>query len=87
MIEQITDQVLRPTIEGMATEDRLFQGVLYAGLMLTESGPSVLEFNCRFGDPEAEVVLPLIEGDIGELLASIADGSVPDAVEISTYTP
>ena len=83
MLEAITERVLRPAIEGMAAEDRRFQGVLYAGLMLTESGPSVLEFNCRFGDPEAEVVLPLIEGDIGELLASIADGRVPDAVTIS----
>ncbi len=83
MLEQITRRILQPTIDGMAAEDRLFQGVLYAGLMLTDAGPSVLEFNCRFGDPEAEVVLPLIEGDVGELLAAIADGSVPDAVTIS----
>ena len=84
MLETITEQVLRPAIKGMAAEDRHFQGVLYAGLMLTESGPSVLEFNCRFGDPEAEVVLPLIDGDVGELLASIADGRVPDTVTISS---
>jgi len=84
MLEQITTRVLQPTIDGMAAEDRPFQGVLYAGLMLTDAGPSVLEFNCRFGDPEAEVVLPLIEGDVGELLAAIADGGVPDAVTISS---
>jgi len=83
MLEDITERILRPTIDGMAAEDRRFQGVLYAGLMLTEAGPTVLEFNCRFGDPEAEVVLPLVEGDVGELLAAIADGSVPDAVTIS----
>jgi phosphoribosylamine--glycine ligase len=83
MLEQITERVLRPAIDGMAAEDRHFQGVLYAGLMLTDDGPSVLEFNCRFGDPEAEVVLPLIEGDVGELLAAIAAGSVPDTVTIS----
>ncbi len=83
MLEQITERILRPAIDGMAAEDRRFQGVIYAGLMLTESGPSVLEFNCRFGDPEAEVVLPLIESDVGELLAAIADGSVPDSVAIS----
>ncbi len=83
LLEQITERVLRPTIDGMAAEDRRFQGVLYAGLMLTDDGPSVLEFNCRFGDPEAEVVLPLIESDIGELLAAIADGTAPDAVTIS----
>jgi phosphoribosylamine--glycine ligase len=83
MLEQITERVLRPAIDGMLAEDRRFQGVLYAGLMLTDDGPSVLEFNCRFGDPEAEVVLPLVEGDFGELLAAIADGSVPDEVTIS----
>jgi phosphoribosylamine--glycine ligase len=83
MIEQITQQVLQPTIDGMAAEERRFQGVLYAGIMMTEAGPSVLEFNCRFGDPEAEVVLPLIESDLGELLAGIAAGRVPDAVTIS----
>lgn len=83
MLEQITESILRPTIEGMNAEDRRFQGVLYAGLMLTDAGPSVLEFNCRFGDPEAEVVLPLIDGDFGELLAAIADGCVPDTIAIS----
>jgi len=83
MLELITERILRPTIDGMVAEDRRFQGVLYAGLMLTEAGPSVLEFNCRFGDPEAEVVLPLIEGDVGELLAAVAEGSVPDSVTIS----
>lgn len=84
MLEQITESILRPTIDGMNAEDRRFQGVLYAGLMLTDDGPSVLEFNCRFGDPEAEVVLPLIDGDFGELLAAIADGCAPDSITVST---
>jgi phosphoribosylamine--glycine ligase len=83
MLESITEHVLRATIDGMAAEDRPFQGVLYAGLMLTDDGPYVLEFNCRFGDPEAEVVLPLLDGDLGELLAGIAAGHAPNAVTVS----
>jgi phosphoribosylamine--glycine ligase len=71
---RVLDEVLQPTVEGMAAEDRAFQGVLYAGLMLTEDGPQVLEFNCRFGDPEAQVVLPLIDEDLGERLEAIANG-------------
>ncbi len=51
--------------------------------MLTDDGPKVLEFNCRFGDPEAQVVLPLIDADVGELLAGIAEGGMPDAIAIS----
>lgn len=83
LIAEITETVLQPTIDGLRDEDRTFRGVLYAGLMMTEAGPRVLEFNCRFGDPEAQVVLPLIDGDLGELLASIAEGGMPDTIEIS----
>ncbi|NKB90133.1 MAG: phosphoribosylamine--glycine ligase [Acidobacteria bacterium] len=83
LLTKVRDEVLVPTINGMNAEDRRFQGVLYAGLMLTDDGPYVLEFNCRFGDPEAEVVLPLIRSDVGELLSGIAEGRVPDQVEIS----
>lgn len=83
LLDRVRNEVLLPAIRGMEAEDRRFQGVLYAGLMLTEEGPYVLEFNCRFGDPEAEVVLPLIDSDVGELLAGIAEGRVPDEVRIS----
>jgi phosphoribosylamine--glycine ligase len=74
MAERIHNEVILPTIQGMAAEDRRFTGVLYAGMMLTDDGPKVLEFNCRFGDPEAQAILPLLNEDLAERLASIAHG-------------
>jgi phosphoribosylamine--glycine ligase len=76
--QQIVDEVLEPAVQALAKEDIDYRGVLYAGLMLTAEGPRVLEFNCRFGDPEAQAVLPRLEGDLGELLAACADGSVDE---------
>ncbi|MGD8328909.1 MAG: phosphoribosylamine--glycine ligase [Acidobacteriota bacterium] len=82
--DRVLHEILQPTVEGMAAEDRTFSGVLYAGLMLTPEGPKVLEFNCRFGDPEAQVVLPLLAEDFGERLDAIAHGDgVGDAVRWS----
>jgi phosphoribosylamine--glycine ligase len=72
--QRVFDEILEPAIAGMAAEDRAFRGVLYCGLMLTDDGPQVLEFNCRFGDPEAQAVLPLIDEDFGERLMAIANG-------------
>lgn len=77
-VRRISEQVLQPTIDGLAAEGRRFAGVLYAGLMLTPQGPIVLEYNCRFGDPEAQAIIPLIDEDFGELLAAFADGAAPD---------
>ncbi len=74
MAQRVHEEVILPTIQGMAAEDRRFTGVLYAGMMLTDDGPKVLEFNCRFGDPEAQVILPLLDEDLAERLASIAHG-------------
>jgi len=71
---RIHEEILQPVVDGMAAEGRSFSGVLYAGLMLTDSGPQVLEFNCRFGDPEAQAVIPLIDEDFGERLMAIAHG-------------
>lgn len=62
-----------PTIEAMKKEDRLFKGVLYFGLMLTDNGPKVLEYNARFGDPETQALLPLLETDIVEIFEAIID--------------
>ena len=63
------ETVLEPTVKGMREEGRPYRGALYAGLMLTEDGPKVLEFNCRFGDPETQVILPLLESDLAALAA------------------
>lgn len=72
LLNQIKHTIIEPTIYGMKNEGRPFKGCLYFGLMLTETGPRVVEYNCRFGDPETQVIIPLIENDIVEfLLASI----------------
>ena len=76
VLETIEHKVLRPTLAGMAAEGSPYQGVLYAGLMLTEQGPMVLEFNCRFGDPEAQVILPLLQSDLVELMLACTNASL-----------
>jgi len=73
MMKKITEEVLEPTIFGLNKEGRIFKGVLYAGLMITEIGPKVIEFNCRFGDPETQVVLPLLGSDLAEIFLSIVE--------------
>ncbi|MDP9366369.1 MAG: phosphoribosylamine--glycine ligase, partial [Chloroflexota bacterium] len=74
LLERIVATVLRPTIAGLRDAGRPYRGVLYAGLMLTQHGPKVLEFNCRFGDPETQAVLPLLAADLADLLRSCAEG-------------
>ncbi len=71
----ITD-VMEPVIRALAMEGDPYVGVLYAGLMITTSGPKVLEFNCRFGDPEAQVILPLLETDLWDILNACIDGTL-----------
>lgn len=73
MVEELTRTILQPTIDGLREEGMPFVGILYAGLMLTTSGPQVLEFNCRFGDPETQVLLPLLESDLVELAEACID--------------
>ena len=74
LLEQIRDTILMPTINGMREEGREFRGFLYAGLMLTPAGPKVVEFNVRMGDPETQVVLPMIDSDLAPLLRDAAAG-------------
>ena len=62
--------ITQPTIDGLRAMGTPYVGVLYAGLMLTENGPSVLEFNARFGDPETQVILPLLESDLQEIFVA-----------------
>lgn len=73
---QIIEQIVEPTLQAMNASGRKFKGCLYAGLMITKHGPKVIEFNCRFGDPETQAVLQLIEGDFAGLLHSIAKGKI-----------
>ncbi|MEO8392463.1 MAG: phosphoribosylamine--glycine ligase [Chloroflexota bacterium] len=73
-VETIQRSVIEPTIRGMAEEGTPYVGVLFAGLMLTPDGVKVLEFNCRFGDPETEVILPLLDADFAEILLACTEG-------------
>ncbi|NWG06873.1 MAG: phosphoribosylamine--glycine ligase [Chloroflexi bacterium] len=76
MMDEAIEKVLKPAVNGMKSEGNSFVGVLYAGLMLTPNGIRTLEFNCRFGDPETQVVLPLLETDLIEITAACADGNL-----------
>jgi phosphoribosylamine--glycine ligase len=73
---RIMREIVDPVIAGMRAEGHEYRGFLYAGLMLTCDGPKVIEFNVRFGDPEAQVVIPMISGELAPLLASSADGTL-----------
>lgn len=73
---QIEGRILKPTLAGLREEGSPFMGCLYLGLMMTADGPKVLEYNCRFGDPEAQAVLPLYDGDLLELCLAVANGDI-----------
>ena len=75
-IQQIRQKVFEPMVRGMAAEGTPFVGILYAGLMLTAAGPKVLEFNVRFGDPEAQAILPRLKGDLAQIFLAAVDGRV-----------
>jgi phosphoribosylamine--glycine ligase len=72
-IPEIEKNIIRPVAEGLAAEGTPYRGILYTGLMITENGPKVIEFNVRFGDPEAQVILPLLENDLAEVLLAVAE--------------
>jgi len=81
--EELVELLCRPVVDELARRGSPFVGVLFAGLMLTESGPRVLEFNCRFGDPETQSLLPRIDGDLGAALQAAAAGDL-SGVELGT---
>ncbi|OGX12099.1 MAG: phosphoribosylamine--glycine ligase, partial [Omnitrophica bacterium RIFOXYB12_FULL_50_7] len=70
----IIDIAVRPILEGMAQDGMSYRGVLYAGIMMTKDGPFVLEYNCRFGDPETEVILPRLRSDLLPVMVQVANG-------------
>ncbi|MCI0530631.1 MAG: phosphoribosylamine--glycine ligase [candidate division Zixibacteria bacterium] len=74
--KQVREKILLPVMEGLRQEQIEYKGVLYVGLMQTDSGPKVLEFNCRFGDPETQAVLPLLNADLAEVCLSVANGKL-----------
>jgi phosphoribosylamine--glycine ligase len=84
LVEELTRTIMQPTIDGLRADGTPFVGVLYAGLMLTSTGPRVLEFNCRFGDPETQVVLPLLASDLLEIAEACADQRL-DRVDVSWH--
>ncbi|WP_302948369.1 phosphoribosylamine--glycine ligase [uncultured Selenomonas sp.] len=78
MTERAVEEILKPTIAAMAKEGRIYRGCLYLGLMVTADGPKVVEFNARFGDPETQVVLPLLDSDLVTIMCACADGTLAD---------
>ncbi|MFN2207852.1 MAG: phosphoribosylamine--glycine ligase, partial [Candidatus Promineifilaceae bacterium] len=76
LVQEIMEQVINPVVQGMLAAGTPYKGVLYAGIMLTADGPRVLEFNCRFGDPETQVILPLLQGDLLQIMLACANGSL-----------
>jgi phosphoribosylamine--glycine ligase len=82
--QEATETILKPTVAAMAKENRRYQGVLYGGLMVSQAGPKVLEFNARFGDPETQVVLPLLKTDLVDIMLAVVEGNLDQvAVEWS----
>jgi phosphoribosylamine---glycine ligase len=81
LLAEVEQRVLRPAVAGMQAEGEPYRGVLYAGLMLTRAGPKVLEFNCRFGDPECQLILPLLSSSLLDVCQSVVEGQLsPDAL-------
>jgi phosphoribosylamine--glycine ligase len=80
LIESVTEKIVMPTVQALESQDRLFRGVLYCGLILVDDEPYVIEYNCRFGDPETQAILPLLDGSLLELFERVARGdSIADA--------
>ena len=76
--KECMERVFLPTVAAMNAEGRTFKGCLYFGLMLTKEGPKVIEYNCRFGDPETQVVLPLLEGDLARIMLAVRNGTLAE---------
>lgn len=78
LVQETCDKILVPTIKAMEQEGKLYKGCLYAGLMITKDGPKVVEFNARFGDPETQVVLPLLNSDLVDIMLACAEGTLAE---------
>ncbi len=78
LMAEVEAKIIRPTLVGMAAEGMPYVGVLYAGLMLTDQGPKVLEYNCRFGDPETQALMPLLASDLAEVMLACIEGRLAE---------
>ena len=85
IMEQVKREIIEPVLRGLREESRLYRGVLYCGLMISGDRARVVEFNVRFGDPEAEVVIPLIDGDLAEIFLACADGRLAAILPIKQF--
>jgi len=83
-VDELLDRIHRPVLAELARRGSPFVGLLFAGVIVTEAGPSVLEFNCRFGDPETQSILPLVDGDLLPVLAAAATGGIASAPALAT---
>ena len=84
--DYVMESVVYPTVNGMANIGCSFKGVLYVGLMITDAGPKVLEFNCRFGDPETQVLLPRLKSDLVPLMMACIDGTLEQHADVEWHT-
>lgn len=85
ILEQVKREIIEPALKGLREEGRLYRGVLYCGVMINGGRARVVEFNVRFGDPEAEVVLPLIDGDLAEIFLACAEGRLAPLLPIKQF--
>jgi len=85
VMEQINEHILNRTLSGLRSEGITYKGVLYAGLMITAQGPKVIEFNCRFGDPEAQVVLPMLRTDLFEIMMAVTKDKLASFSKLSWH--
>lgn len=76
LLNQIETKIIQPTIDGMSSDGTPYKGLLYVGIIQTDDGPKVMEYNCRFGDPETQAVLPLLDGDLAEIMFACCNGSL-----------
>src|SRR5256714_1671474 len=87
LVTQVMTDIIRPTLSALRDAASQFKGLLYAGLMITDQGPKVVEFNCRFGDPETETILPLMDSSLLELIATVAGGGSLSRMRYPVWKP
>ncbi len=78
LLESVEEEIIKPTIDGMKAEGNPYQGILYVGLMITSDGPKVVEYNCRFGDPECQVIIPAMKSDLLDVIISCTEGRLSE---------